>query len=146
MKDLSVWKNEQIKQLRTEMDRLFRDFTRDFGPSVFDEIAGEAPAVDISETTDALIINMEFPEFNPEDIEIAVSSEAIIIEGRKSENRVGSGHQVGSSRHFSNRLKLPYRILPEKAEAVYKKHTLQIFLPKCRSAVFRKIPIHHIEK
>jgi HSP20 family molecular chaperone IbpA len=146
MKDLSVWKNEQFKQLRAEMDRLFRDFTRDFGPTVFDEMAGEVPSVDISETADAVVINMEFPEFDPADIEIAVSAESIIIEGRKKERRVGSGQRVESGRHFSSRLKLPCRILPEKSEAVYGKNRLQIVLPKCRAAVFRKIPIHHIEK
>lgn len=146
MADLTLWKNEQFKQLREEMDRLFREFTRDFGPSVFDEIAGEAPFADLSETADAVVINMEFHEFNPADIEISVSAESIIIEGRKSESRLGRGHRVGSSRHFSNRLKFPCRILPEKAEAVYTKNRLQIILPKCHSAVFRKIPIHHIEK
>jgi HSP20 family molecular chaperone IbpA len=146
MKDLSVWKNEQFKQLRAEMDRLFRDFSRDFDPSVFDEMAGEAAAVNISETADAVIIDMEFPEFDPADIEIAVSAESIIIEGRKKVSRVGSGQRVESGRHFSSRLKLPCRILPEKSEAVYRKNRLQIILPKCHAAVFRKIPIQHNEK
>ena len=146
MKDLSVWKNEQFKQLRAEMDRLFRDFTRDFGTSVFDEIGGEAPSVNISETADAVTINMEFPDFDPADIELAVSADSIIIEGRKRESRVGSGQRIESGRHFSSRLKLPCRILPEKSEAIYRQNSLQIVLPKCHAAVFRKIPIHHIKK
>ena len=146
MKDLSVWKDEQFKRLRAEMDRLFKDFSRDFGPSVFDEIAGEAPVMDIAETDDAVIINMEFPEFDPANIDIAVSAESIIIEGRKKESRQDRGQHVESGRHFSSRLKLPCRILPEKSEAAYSQNRLQIVLPKCRSAVFRKIPIHHTEK
>jgi len=146
MKELSVWKNEQFKKLRAEMDRLFQDFTRDFGSSVFDEIAGEAPVMDISETDEAVIVNIEFPEFDPADIDIAVSAESIIIEGRKKESREHRGGRVESGRRFSSRLKLPCRILPEKSEASYSQNRLQIVLPKCRSAVFRKIPIRHTEK
>jgi len=146
MKDLSVWKNEQFKQLRAEMDRLFKDFSRDFGPSVFDEIAGETPVMDITETADTVVINMEFPEFDPADIDIAVSAESIIIEGRKKESREGSGKRFESGRHFSSRLKLPCRIMPEKSEAHYRQNRLQIILPKCHAAVFTKIPIHHIKK
>lgn len=146
MRDLTTWKNEQFKRMKAEMDRLFREFSRDFGTSVFDEIRGEAPFVDISETEDSVVVTMRFPEIDPADIDISVSPEAIIIEGGKKERRVSAGRRIESSRQFSNRLRLPCRVQPEKVEAVYRANRLEILLPKARSAVFKKIPVRRDEK
>lgn len=146
MKELTSWTDEQFRQMRAEMDRLFRDFLSDYAGPAFELPGGEAPCIEMSEEEALVVIRMAFPGLDPADLEIAVSPEMVIIEVVRRE-KLGKGvREVQRSRSCSQRIKLPCRVVPEGAEAICLDHRLEIRLPKCRPAVFRKISLRRSGK
>lgn len=146
MADLILWKDRELKQLKMEMDRMVKDFFRDFGTSVFDEVYGEAVMVDIKEKSDTVVITAQLPGMAAEDLDVAVSPDVLIIGGLRKETLQGEGGRVERSRKFSNRIKLPCRIEPDKVQASYADDLLEIVLPKCSSGTFRKVEIRQSRK
>jgi HSP20 family protein len=146
MADLTIWKNEQLRQLRSEMDAMVRDFFRDFGTPIFEQIQGEMMPVDFREDGQTLIVAVSLPGLDIDNLEVAVSADVLLIDGQRKESREGEGRSFVQSRHFANRIKLPCRVDPELVEASYENNKLQITLPKCRAAVFKKIPVRRANK
>ncbi|MFN3567638.1 MAG: Hsp20/alpha crystallin family protein, partial [Caldimicrobium sp.] len=81
MADITIWR--PFQELRKEMDRLFQEF---FGKSLFPERwegIEWAPAVDVSETEDEIIVKADIPGVKPEDIEINIVDNILTIIGEK---------------------------------------------------------------
>lgn len=146
MADLILWKDRQLRQLRNEMDNMIKDFFRDFGTSIFDEVHGEAMMLDISEKNDTVVITVQLPEIEADDLDLAVSPELLIIGGVRKESLESENGSFKRSQKFSNRIKLPCRIEPDKVKASYKDNILEIILPKCSSSIFRKVEIRQSGK
>jgi HSP20 family protein len=146
MADLTIWKNEQLRQLKFEMDAMVRDFFRDFGTPIFEQIQGEIMPVDFSEDGRFLIVSVILPGLDIDNLEVAVSADALIIDGQRKESRQSGRQRVVHSSHFSNLIKLPCRVDPDQVEASYENNKLRITLPKCRAAVFKKIPVRRADK
>lgn len=145
MADLTLWKQKELRQLRAEMDRMVIDFFRDFGGSLFDEVYGEMLPADISEEGDSVIITAELPGVAAADLDVAASPDSLMISGKK-EAREGATGRVERRTSFSNRIKLPCRIDPDRVEAEFDQHRLKIILPKCRALNFKKIAVRSAEK
>lgn len=146
MKDLTRWTDEQFREMKTDMDRLLRDFFRDFGAPVFDRLEGEGPFIEISEDDDKVYIRLELGDLDPADIEIAASRQSLVIKARRHRQVSHRGQLVERQHGFSNRLRLPCPVVPEEVEAVLSDHHLEIRLPKCRGEVFKNIPIRRKKK
>jgi HSP20 family protein len=146
MVDLILWKDRELGQLRNEMDRMIKDFFRDFGTSVFEEVYGEAMMVDIVEKSDAVVITVQLPGIEPEDVDLEVSSESLVIGAVRKDILDSEDGRFTRSQKFSNRIKLPCRIEPEKVKAGYQDNILEIILPKCSSRTFRKVTISQSRK
>jgi len=144
MMDLTEWKERQLEQLRADMDRMVGDLFRDFGTSVFDEIRGRVPMVDIEEKGEAIVITMELPGIELGDLEIAVSPETLLIAGRKKDSLSSGGGRIERSRSFSHRLKLRCHVDPDRVEATYGNNLLTISLPKCGTTVYKTIPVRPV--
>jgi HSP20 family protein len=146
MKDLTIWKDEQFRQMRADLDRLFRDFLGDFAESRVVRPDGEAelPRVELSEENEAVLIRMAFPGLDPADLSIEVSPEAVIITADRQEKL---SSEAGAVHHrFSQRITLPCRVEPERAEALCFDHRLEIRLPKSHSATFRNITLRRVKR
>lgn len=144
MKDLAIWKDEQFRLMREDLDRLFRDFLGDFAEPGMAFPVGEAevPSIELSEDGEAVLIRMAFPGLDPAELSIAVSPEAVIITADRQEKLE---HEAGEvHRHFSQRITLPCRVDAEKAEAQCFDHRLEIRLPKSRSSAFRNITLRRV--
>ena len=105
MKDLTSWKNEQFKAMKADLEELLRDFFRDFGAPVFDRLEGEGPFLEISEDEDLVLIRLELPDIDPRDLEISVSRQSLLIQGRQRRKVHRSGQLVEHHQNFSNRLR-----------------------------------------
>lgn len=141
MKELASWTDEQFRQMRAEMDRLFRDFLSDYTGQSLVVPDVEAPRIEMSEEEAVVLIRMTLPGLDPADLEIAVSPEMVVIEAVYRE-KLGAGvRELQRSRSYSQRINLPCRVVPEEAEAICLDHRLEIRLPKGRPAVFRKIAL-----
>lgn len=146
MPDLTVWKNKQIQKMKRDMDRLFTDFFREFGIPSFAEDFGEMPSVEVTETEDSVIVTAELPGLDPEDYDISVSEHYLLLKGKKKEHLVRQGTNVERTGTFTNRLRLPCKIEPDRVEACYKDNRLRITMPKCKKPGFQKIKITRDEK
>jgi len=125
-----------IASFRDEMDRLFDSF---FGPGwglrTFDwRDLGHFPALDVSETDDAVQVKAEVPGLSADDLDISVSGDTLTIRGEKKEEKEEKGktlHRV-ERRYgtFERIVDLPCAIDSAKAKATYRDGVLTIELPK----------------
>lgn len=132
MAELTIWR--PLQELRKEMDRIFQEF---FGRSYFPErweMVEWTPAVDVSETEDAVIVKADLPGVKPENIEINIVDNVLTIKGEKKrevEEKKESFYRVerfyGS---FMRSIQLPTEVEIDKVKAQYKDGVLKITLPK----------------
>jgi len=141
MPDLVVWKNEQIKQLKRDMERLFTDLYRDLGTPLLTEVLGDETAVDVTETADRIIAVVELPGVAAKDLDINVSEQMLVLSGARQEKISGPGGTLQRTSRFTNRLRLPCRIKPEEVEASFAEGRLQVSMPKCRHMGFHKVQV-----
>ena len=132
-----------LTSLRDEMNALLSRFwasaAEPFG------LAEWSPAVDVSETDDAVLIHTEIPGIDPKDLDISVCGDVLTIRGAKKEEEEKKGrnyHRVerryGS---FARSLTLPSAVDADKVEAKAKNGVLEIRLPKREEAKARRVEI-----
>jgi HSP20 family protein len=92
------------------------------------------PAADIYETPDAAIVTVELAGIEPEDVDILLYEDAIVIEGSRRPPTAGAGgvFHTAEIRQGAFRLELP---LPgtfdlERVDTAYDRGMLRITLPK----------------
>ncbi len=146
--------------LRQEIDRIFDDFDRFFGRSLFARPSldlapmrrslagwGATPSVDVVESGDAFLIKADCPGMTESDIHINVSGDMLTIKGErkeekeeKRENYYLSERRFGS---FERSFQIPDAVDADKIDASFKNGVLEIRLPKKPEAVKpeRRIPI-----
>ena len=134
MSDIMEWKPfREVSRLRREMDRLWDDY---FGPGrrALQPMAEWAPAVDVSETGDRIVIKAEVPGIEVKDIDISLSGDVLTIKGEKKSEREETKenyHLVERScGSFFRSLKLPAAVEVDKIEAIYEKGVLTVTCPK----------------
>ncbi|QKD83603.1 Hsp20/alpha crystallin family protein [Thermoleptolyngbya sichuanensis A183] len=93
-----------------------------------------APAIELQETPDALVLKAEIPGVDSKDLDIQVTADAVAIKGeRKSETHTEeNGIKRSEFRYgsFSRVVPLPSRIQNDKVSAEYKDGILHLTLPK----------------
>ncbi len=97
-----------------------------------------APAVDIYEEGDDLVLKAELPGLNKEDIEVKVTDDYITISGeKKKEEKVEEKNYYRYERSygsFSRTFRLPVEIQTDKAKAKFENGVLEIRIPKTEEA------------
>ena len=123
--------------------RLFEDAsTRSAEPSAS---RPWAPAVDILETEDALVLKADLPEVKLENIDIRVEDGTLTMRGERKleavENEKGYHRIERSYGSFSRSFTLPDTIHPENVKASFKDGVLTVILPKKEMAKPRQIKV-----
>jgi len=134
MSDIMEWRPfREVSRLRREMDRLWEDYFG-AGRRAFKPMAEWAPAVDVSETGERIVIKAEVPGIEVKDIDISLSGDVLTIKGEKKSEREETKedyHLVERScGSFFRSLKLPAAVEVDKIEARYEKGVLTITCPK----------------
>ena len=131
--------------LREKMNRLFEDvFT---GQSEGKELAASswAPAVDIFETENDLVMTAEVPGIDEKDIEIKIEDNTLILKGARKfekETKEENYHRIERSYgSFYRAFTLPNSIDPEKIQAEHENGVLKITMPKRTELKPRKVKI-----
>jgi HSP20 family protein len=133
----------ELNALQGEMNRLFNSF--------FDE-GGEggarrrwAPAVDLLERDDSLVLKADLPGLTRDDVQIEVRDNVLTLAGeRKAEHE---GRQNGYYRiersfgRFSRSLQLPDGIDPDRIAAAFENGVLEVTIPKPQQPQPRRIEI-----
>ncbi|HUL29510.1 MAG TPA: Hsp20/alpha crystallin family protein [Thermodesulfobacteriota bacterium] len=137
---------EDVENVRSEMDRLLDTFL--FGVPQrrdFREEAEWLPAVDVAETKDEILVNVEIPGMDPKEFEISFSEGTLTVKGEKKQEKEekGENYHLTERRYgtFTRSILLPSEIQSEKIHASYQDGILKILLPKSEEAQKREIKI-----
>lgn len=121
----------EFETLQREMNQLFDTLAVDGDRPVRGSFA---PAVELQETPDTVLLKAEIPGIEPKDLDIQVTAEAVSIKGeRRSEVHTDEkGVKRTEFRYgsFSRVVPLPNRIQNDKVTADYKDGILHLTLPK----------------
>jgi len=132
-----------LTSLREEMNDLLGRFwstaSEPFG------LAEWSPPLDVSETDDAVLVNVEIPGIDPKNLDISVAGDVLTIRGEKAEEERHAGrnfHRV-ERRYgaFTRTLTLPAVVDADHVEAKARAGVLEIRLPKREEAKARRVPI-----
>jgi HSP20 family protein len=92
---------------------------------------------------DALICKVVLPGIAPQDVEVLVVGNQIVIKGERSdsrERRSGVSPSLRSSR-LERRLSLPAGVSADQVTARYRDGVLEISMPAPRDVTTRRVPI-----
>jgi len=140
----------ELMSLRQAMDKLFEDsFVR---PSRALAALGEvtAPALDIYQTPDEVVVKATLPGVKPEDLSIDITGETLTIRGEtkveeevKKEDYLYHERRYGS---FSRSVALPGGLETDKAEATMEDGVLTLTIPKAEEVKPKAIKVKAKEK
>ena len=141
MTELILWKNQEIKQLRRDMEQTLRQCCRGFGVPYSLMQAAEAVSIDLSETENELVVTAELPHIAPENIDISVSDDKVTIRGERKAETVTEGENFKRverrSGSFSRSFSLPCRVKVDETKATFSDDILKIIMPKLDPKVTR---------
>lgn len=131
-----------------EFERLFRDSFAAFGGEREAEPSTRpwAPAVDIYETENSIVLKAELPGIDPKDVEVRVEDNTLYMKGERKfekETKDENYHRVERSYgSFARSFSLPNSIDADKVVAEYKDGVLNLTLPKREEAKPKTIRIN----
>ncbi len=137
-RDLARWERE--------MEDLFGRFFRDWPwPRWEGEGRGAAPALDLLDKKDEVVLRADLPGLEQKDIEVHVENGTLTIRGERKEEREAKEEDYYCCERwagaFSRSLVLPPGVDPEKIQATFKSGVLEVHLPKTKEAKGRKVEI-----
>ena len=133
-----------------ELARLEREMEEMFGrmPSMWPWGEGErgwAPAVDMVDHKDEIVLRADLPGLTEKDVEVSVQDSMLTITGeRKIETEDKKDDYYYAERsygRFTRSLTLPAGVDADKVKATFKNGVLEVHLPKAPEAKGRKIDI-----
>ncbi|MBE0447311.1 MAG: Hsp20/alpha crystallin family protein [Actinobacteria bacterium] len=132
------------RELMRMQDELSKTFERVFGPERIPE-AFWAPAADIYEKDNNIIVRMDLPEVRPEDVDVSIVNNTLRIRGERKhieevreENYYRKERRFGS---FERTIELPIAVKTEEIDATYKEGVLQVTLPKAEEKKIKEIKV-----
>ncbi len=142
-KFLSRWEPfRDMLSLRADMDRLFKSL---FGGFPEEREGFWAPAMDIEEDNDNIMVKAEIPGMKKEDIKVSVRGNVLMVSGeRKQEKETKNKTHHRVERYygkFSRTITLPSDVITDKIKASYKDGVLNITLPKPESKKPKQIEV-----
>jgi HSP20 family protein len=145
MNAITRW--EPFRNLSTLQEQVNRLFEGSF-PAQGDKSALTtwAPAVDIYETENELVLKADLPDINEKDLDVRVENNMLTIHGeRKFEQKVKEENYLRVERSygsFSRSFSLPSTINTESIKAEYKNGTLTVELPKRAESKPKQVKIN----
>jgi HSP20 family protein len=135
----------ELVSLRQAMDRLFEDSFVRSRPWGLNGEAGGALPLDITNSTDALIVEAALPGVPPDDVEITVEDGTLTIHAEtRSERKDEDGQTLISEIRrgsLTRAIALPSGLEPDKASARFEHGVLYLRIPKAEAVKPRQIRI-----
>ncbi len=104
-----------------------------------------SPRVDVHETEKEIVLDVELPGLDKEDIKVEVKDNTLTVSGeRKYERKNESGKCCTSERHygrFERTFGLSDAVQADKIDATFKNGVLSLTLPKAEKAIPREISV-----
>ncbi len=139
-----------LMSLRQAMDRLFEDsYVRPSRALTGVDGVG-APALDVYQTADEVVVKAAVPGCKPEDVNIDITGDTLTIKGEnKAEQEVKREDYLYQERRygaFSRTVILPSGLKSDKAEATIEEGILTLTIPKAEEVKPRSISVKAKEK
>ena len=134
-----------VATLQEQVNRLFENSAQ-AGRADNSALTSWAPAVDIYETENELVLKADLPELNEKDLDIRVENNMLTIRGeRKFEQKVKEENYLRIERtygSFSRSFALPNTVNTEAIKADYKNGVLTVELPKSAESKPKQIKVN----
>ena len=128
---------DPIFGLHHEINRLFEDAFRGFGPGPAQGVGGgalAAPRLDVHETDKEVCISVEMPGVQASDLDVRVDGDIVTISGEKKNERQAeekSYHVMERSfGRFTRSVQLPFAPQAEQVQADFKNGVLTLHVPR----------------
>lgn len=136
--------------LRREIDKLFEDTFGNVGAPLFNS-HNWLPAVDVRETDDALLFDLEMPGVAEDRLEVTCEGGVLAVSGEKSavkkEGDEGKWHIVERTfGSFRRSFQLPTNVQEDKIEATLTNGVLHVRVPKMELPKPKKIEVKAVSK
>jgi HSP20 family protein len=130
--------------MKDDLDRLFDRFWEGNFPQI-PAMGDWTPALDVSETKDAIVVKAEVPGMDAKDIELSLLGDVLTLKGeKKQEKEEKDEHYYRVERSygaFARAVRLPASVDGSKVTASFKNGLLTVTLPKAPAARGATIPI-----
>lgn len=146
MSNLTRWEPmREMVTLREAMDHLFDDaFTRPFGMTDSWRASG-APAIDMYQTDNEVVIKASLPGVKTEDVQINMTGDLLTIKGemKQADKSKTKNYHIHEQRlgAFERRVQLPILVVSDKARAEFENGVLTVTLPKAEEVKPKMITI-----
>lgn len=152
-KSIAPWRPfTDLTRWERDMERMFDDFwgrrMRPWWPerwSLPAVLEISPPAVDLYEEKDDIVVKVELPGMDKDNIEVNLTDHTLTIKGKKKkeeeikeENYYKSERSYGS---FVRTLELPRDVHADKVKASFKNGILEVRLPKTEEAKAKEIKV-----
>ena len=150
-KAISPWRPfMDLARWERDMDRMREDF---FARSPWrmdrwfrgDDLDVRAPAVDLFEEKDDIVVKAELPGIDKDNIEVNLNDSTLRIKGeKKKEDEVKEENYYRSERtygSFVRSVELPKAVRADKVKATFKNGILEVRIPKTEEAKTKEIRV-----
>ena len=133
MRSVNRWEPfRNVSSLQEQVNRLFEGTFSHKGDD--STLTAWAPAVDVYETENELVIKADLPDITEKDLDVRVENNMLTVRGeRKFEQQVKEDSYLRMERaygSFSRSFSLPNTVNAEAIQADYKNGVLTVTLPK----------------
>jgi HSP20 family protein len=135
-----------LMSIQSELNRLFgRTYAGESGGSTAGLAGAWVPPLDIYETDERFVVNVELPGIEPDSVDVSVEDSVLTIRGERSfyaEVDEESFHRVERRYgQFARSITLPQTANAEAIEASFDRGVLTITVPKVEQAKPKKIQV-----
>jgi HSP20 family protein len=125
--------------LESQVNRIFGEL---FGRTQESNLTTWAPAVDIVESEQELVVKADLPDVKPEELDIRVENNILTIRGeRKFEKKVDEKNYLRVDGSFARSFSLANTVNSEAIKADYKDGVLTLTIPKREEAKPKQIKV-----
>jgi len=132
--------------LALRVDDLFDRFVRDWPwPGATGEFRGWAPAVDMVDRKNEVVVRVDVPGLSERDINVSIDNGVLTISGERKEDRETQDDDYYCSERwagsFSRALMLPQGVDADGIKATLKHGILEVHIPKTKEAAGKRIEV-----
>ncbi len=148
---LTKWNPFELSETRSGsalslFDGLFKDpFFRDFAVAPAAAASVFAPAADVVETEDAILVKVDLPGHDPKDVQVKLEGDTLTIQAERREEKDARGQRALRTERtwgvFARSFVLPTSVDSQRAEARYDNGVLTVSLAKRDEAKARSIQV-----
>jgi len=152
-KSLAPWRPlTELTRWERDMERMMDEFfdrrMRPWWPERWlggERMRAEAPALDLYEEKDDVVVKAELPGIEKDNIEVNLTDHTLTIKGvKKKQEEIKDENYHRSERYYGSVLRsveLPSDVQADKVKASFKNGVLEIRMPKTEEAKTREIKV-----